>query len=348
MSDREDLFEAMLAEVRGETERAIASERRLIAPDFAAVVVAARARDPELVPEAAVDEANGYAPIIELGARVELDGEDLELGAWISAARELAEADVGARRLAGVPPLPEAPAAAQEAGRPWWATGVAVAAVLVGLAVAVPALLSAFVDGNYREAANPNQAEYVGPERAPEGGVRLEPGSGVVEQTTQEAIQHDAPEPSEGPSPVVERDPEPRARERGPSARARQRDRVAELDAEAQARWQRGDLAGAEQQFREIIDLAGRSRYADLAYGDLFTLARQRKAVDQERALWAEYLQKFPHGRFADDARAGLCRHASADQVGCWEDYLDDFPEGVHTRAARKALGLDKPAPDSP
>ena len=52
--------------------------------------------------------------------------------------------------------------------------------------------------------------------------------------------------------------------------------------------------------------------------------------------------------RVADDARAGLCRHASADQVGCWEDYLDDFPEGVHTRAARKALGLDKPAPDSP
>ena len=81
------------------------------------------------------------------------------------------------------------------------------------------------------------------------------------------------------------------------------------------------------------------SRAADLSYGDLFTLARQRSGPAQEQALWREYLAAFPRGRYADDARAGLCRRAEPDErAACWQQYLTDFPAGVHRPQAERAL----------
>ncbi len=343
----------MIADVRTSLELEIARERRMIAPDFAALVEAARERDPELVSEAAVLEAGEFAPIVELGAEVERrrgDGSSDELDAWIADARVAAEADVAARRLAGVPPLPSsAPAPEPRRG---WATALAIAAVLASLAIAVPRLLDAFVDGNYQEAeSSANQAEYVGPDAEPEDGVRvrlLQPEPSPVEPISQRAVHRSEPPPSEEPPQPA---PRVRARPRRPTpvteeASAQARDRIAALDAEAQARWAEGDLAGAEGRFREIIEIAdaGHRRYADLAYGDLFTLARQRDDEAAEQALWKAYLRKFPHGRFADDARAGLCRRAAtAEREACWRAYLDDFPQGVHTRTAERALGLDVP-----
>jgi len=111
------------------------------------------------------------------------------------------------------------------------------------------------------------------------------------------------------------------------------------LDAEAEAAWQAGDYAGAEARFRQIVALSPGSRAADLSYGDLFTLARQRSGPEQEKALWREYLAAFPRGRYADDARAGLCRRGEPDErPACWQQYLTDFPAGVHRSQASRAL----------
>ena len=143
------------------------------------------------------------------------------------------------------------------------------------------------------------------------------------------------------PRPPSSRRPSNLSRRSGSPCRPRARLSAAQLrrlGAEAEQAWQSGDPAGAERRHREIIALAPGSRAADLSYGDLFTLARQRSGPEQEVSLWREYLAAFPRGRYADDARAGLCRRAAADErAGCWQQYLTDFPAGVHRAQATRA-----------
>ena len=114
------------------------------------------------------------------------------------------------------------------------------------------------------------------------------------------------------------------------------------LEDEAQALWERGELAAAERKYREIVDLAGRSARAELAYGDLFALARQLRGADGQADAWREYLARFPAGRFADDARAGLCaRAAEGARATCWRDYLERHPTGAHRTQAEAALAAE-------
>jgi hypothetical protein len=120
-----------------------------------------------------------------------------------------------------------------------------------------------------------------------------------------------------------------------------------ELEARAQATWQAGDLAGAEKLLREVIRRARRGVRVELAYGDLFAIARQRGGASAQIAVWREYLRRSPDGRFADDVQAGLCRHApSADAADCWADYLRARPNGAHAKEARKTSGLAALDPD--
>ncbi len=112
---------------------------------------------------------------------------------------------------------------------------------------------------------------------------------------------------------------------------------LAALDAEAQRKWKAGDTAGAEAAFREIIRLGGRGRYAELAFGDLFTLAHQAGDLRREQKLWRRYLARFPRGRFADDVRAWQCRRAAGpDAPRCWRRYLEDWPQGTHRLEAKR------------
>lgn len=74
-------------------------------------------------------------------------------------------------------------------------------------------------------------------------------------------------------------------------------------------------------------------------------LARQIRGGDGQVAVWREYLAAFPAGRFADDARAGLCQRAPADaRAACWREYLERHPAGSHRRQAEAVVqGADGP-----
>ena len=117
-------------------------------------------------------------------------------------------------------------------------------------------------------------------------------------------------------------------------------DRLHTLDAEARAAWSVGDLGLAEDKFRQLVRIGKRSRAVDLAYGDLFSIARQRSDEPGLRRYWKQYAAKFPRGRFIDDARAGLCRTAPrAEARSCWRSYLADRPRGTYRRDAEAAIG---------
>lgn len=112
------------------------------------------------------------------------------------------------------------------------------------------------------------------------------------------------------------------------------------LEDEAQQLWERGELAAAERKYREVVRLAGDGRRAELAYGDLFVLARQMRGADGQTSVWREYLERFPRGRFAEDARGGLCKRATGDErTACWRAYLTHHPDGTHREQATAAVG---------
>jgi len=123
------------------------------------------------------------------------------------------------------------------------------------------------------------------------------------------------------------------------SSRGNRAQRLQALDAEARAAWQRGDLVQAQRTFEALVRVAGRKSLADIAYGDLFSLARQRGDDQALRGYWKRYAKAFPRGRYIDEARAGLCRTASKDRRrACWEGYLRDRPQGTYHQHARDVL----------
>ena len=160
------------------------------------------------------------------------------------------------------------------------------------------------------------------------------PSPGTIDP---EGADPEGADPDVTPAPdTAPADPAPtrrRKRTRKPKAAspvaATAEERIAALDAEAQAAWRAGDRKRAEAAFREIVKIGGRRREAQLAYGEIFALVRQRGGEPVKE--WRAYLAKFPRGRYAEDARAGLCRRATGDaRDQCWETYRRDFPKGSH------------------
>ena len=82
----------------------------------------------------------------------------------------------------------------------------------------------------------------------------------------------------------------------------------------------------------------------ELAFGDRFTIAHRNGDASKQVVLWQAYLRRFPKGRLADDARAGLCRHAAQSRRDrCWSEYLRDFPGGAYAEQARREAGSHAP-----
>jgi hypothetical protein len=343
----------------GEAREHIEAEGDDVAPDFASMIAAAHERDPEQVPHRSVAEAETLAPVLELHATPPPTGADAWLDALLDDARSAAETDVAARRLAPIPAPPSVLARAtrhEHAPRRTIAV-MAALGLLAGLAIALPRLLERFTDAARSEATNKHQAEFQDQPHQVESAEQLPPRMQRIDDASEagEAITMQGPREQMPVERVAtervatervatervptERVPTERAPE-GPSLEQR----VAALDDEAQRRWAAGELEAAEEAFRAIIKLAGKGRHADLAYGDLFTLTHQRHDDAAELALWREYLRRFPTGRFADDARAGVCRRGPQDErVACWQAYLADFPTGLHRHSAERALEPDAP-----
>jgi hypothetical protein len=355
-----DELDELLCAARVALETDLELERREVRPDFAATVAAAHARDPEAVPAQTVAAARALAPVVELRAHREDEGlDEAKFEALLGDARALAEADIARRRLAGIPSpelhdAAQAPAPPPPSRRRTWI--FAFAAVAVGFALLAPALW-AWLDDSVRVEAGPNfEAEHSKAEDERHHGARERlPKLEQVGPThrSDRALRHDQPEPGPDAAPAKTRHrraratPEPapgEATETSQNKAPSKAERAAELDRRAQALWAAGDLEGAAALFTKITELGGSGAYLDLAYGDLFTLARQRGDETAQLELWAAYLERLPKGRFADDARAGLCRHAKPDELdSCWRAYLRDFPEGVHRRAALRVLDSRRP-----
>ena len=341
-----DGLDGLLRDARDELAAEIGRELHDIAPDFAAVVEAAHARDPQTITRATLDEALALAPVVVLSSdssqRLSARGH-AELGALLADARGEVDAELAALRRKGWPPVPVPKASQSQSARRNWVAWISAAAAALLIAVASPMLATRFEAARHTsqapwwERATSTTQEAVWRE-APASPAPAAPRPEPLLEPPEEI----EPEPEEEAVTTVEAPPEqpvPKVRKSGPPPTDETMAvRLRRLGGEAELAWQSGDPAGAERKHREIITLAPGSRAADLSYGDLFTLARQRSGPEQEIALWHEYLAAFPHGRYADDARAGLCRRAEPEQrAACWQKYLTDFPAGVHRTQAERA-----------
>ncbi len=388
----EELFDDLLAGIRGTIDAEIADELAIIEPDFPAVIDELRRRDdglladdvgPELSPAWGAASRSGCS-----NARISADPADDPLFGLISDARHEIEADLAARRLLPVPPLPqpnldrpaETATSPAPAGLRWVGAALAVAATVALLWGLGPSLARPLLGGSptpsqaqwsERDDAEPGLASTRAPEperprrtartRGAAPSSAATPENTILDDVADDAIVDDAivddaiadePEDADGTQPSQEAASDPKGTPKPAEASASEgsegttkargiRDLDA-LEAEAEDLWRAGDRAGAEALLRKIIRLSRARRRADLAYGDLFTITRQLYGREREAEVWREYLARFPRGRYADDARAGLCRRESASEArACWSRYMLDFPSGTHRDEAGRTTDAD-------
>lgn len=323
--------------------------------DFAAMLARARALDPTVVSAEAVREAEQAEPVISLALRREQRGtrEDPEFARMVSDVRTATNHEVALRThgIGGIGPALARPVGGARR------VAVAVAVLAAGLvllfgavggvqmfrtAAAVPSA-AALQQGDTSSTAS-ERAVIENPATTARGPSRASPREAVPEQAAPE-IADVSPEPpatSVASSAVATRvlgKPRKSKAVEVAAVLPTLTEKLAALDADAHAAWKSGDFAQAEVKFEALIELAGATRLADLAYGDLFTLARRRGDATREVALWKRYLARFADGRFADDARAGLCRRDAATPQACWSAYLIDFPKGSYRTQAQRAIG---------
>jgi hypothetical protein len=316
-------LDAFVAEAIGALDREMGS--RAVARSFGDVLVRAHRLDQQRVPASALEEERRLRQVIELrphreSAEVAVSEralDDLITDARIALETEIGEARPSEARLQ--PPMPR-----HNRGR--WiglAAGLAMAAAVMLVAINV-------TTSSLQERTEPrNQAFSISDvEQKAEKSLERRPAPRVPAEP--------APEPE-----AVEEEPEaqePRARSK--PAPPSLHDRLRVLDDKAQELWRAGSVDAAERTFEQLIELADGDRYAELAYADLFTIAHRKGDTVRQAKLWREYLGGFPAGRYADDARAGLCRQASGDaKAACWADYLQKMPRGSYRDEATRMIG---------
>ncbi|MFO0633128.1 MAG: hypothetical protein U0168_09785 [Nannocystaceae bacterium] len=294
-----------------------ASRRRLqVSADLLDVVTRARGIAPEVVPRAWVQAARAQPPTPaqmpaapQHGAMAEFLGD---------VARGLD------RRLdepRGVAPTPTPTRA-----RPRWLLPllVAAAAVLLALGLSWSRELALADDAPRRDEAA--------------GDLATEPAPQPVTPPTPATLPATLPTPAATPAAT----PQPIAaapnRHSRPQLTPAAPPSLETLEREAQQRWAAGDLEGARDRFEQIVSRGGKTKIAELALGDLITIAMRSRDTSRLRGAWSRYVDRFPRGRYADDASAGLCRtDRAADRPACWQAYLAAFPAGAHRSEAREA-----------
>jgi hypothetical protein len=297
-------------------------------PDFAETVQRAHQIDHEAVPMQHVEAARALAEVLPMrAAALEPGPVDAEFGDFLSDVVTQRDEVAAKRRLGSIPATPGIEAPSSRRG---WAVGLLAAAAVVAIGFGLGSFArtadQAGADDQIQQAVHQDE-----PEATTDNAQHREPDPKPSRAFVPAPIEADPPPTVEPEETAEEAEPQKVAKPR-PSKDAEMK----QLDAEAQARWRAGDLPGAEAKFRELIRRAPSRHWVELAYGDLFPLARQAHGAEYEQRLWAEYLRNYPRGRHADDARAGLCRRTTAgdERDACWTEYLADFPRGAHRKQA--------------
>lgn len=319
MSD--ESLEAFMGEVREEVRARAQAGGRV--RDFGAVVARARALDPGAVTAEALAEARSFASVIALRRPPAAAAAVVHrrVGVWLAAAAAAALVIAGA---------------AVRTLRPGGGPGPGVAVQHVG-----PAPPAGSLAGRGRGAGEA-RARDEGARGAAEG---VAPGLEVAApESVAAGVDRAAGAELEDPPREAKRT----GRERHVSKREVRAAGAAEppwleLDRRAREAWRRGELAEARRLLGELTRSGADAERVELAFGDLFVLARQAGDRPGQEAAWRAYLARFPRGNFAEDASAGLCRGA-ADRA-CWAAHLAAWPEGNHAGEARRALGDDGEAP---
>lgn len=334
-------------------------------PPFAAVVARAQRIDPSVLRSASVAEGSGSST-----APPRPSAESI-LDRLVAAARDDAEAS--ARQHQTAPPLLSKRA-------PRRALGLAAAAVVLCAGAAVAGMVSLGGDAVDRaDGRDPSSLAAAAADRNESGGLAT-PGQAersparrprrAARAHTDDTADADEPlqaaplevvegEAADDPALVVPQSPgtlppspeetdspatvdEPKA---GTSRTGRRKRRLARLDQRAADALASGDLAEADDLLARLIRGGGKDRLVEAAYGDRFAIAHRLHSAAAQRRLWRSYLERFPAGRFAQDARAGLCRRAPKDSRGCWQRYLEDYPSGAYRAQAERALRPAEPDP---
>lgn len=256
------------------------------------------------------------------------------LDTLLSSAKAVLSAEADAVERHGPPPQRVVPQ--RRSRRVFAAVAVLAAGLLVALATSWALRPAGLDDGTARDYSGASQTVET---KVPEPAESRRPSAPSPSSRVEAVI---TPQPEAVPAPPSE--PAPSPKRRAPSIDREPAPSVDEtldaLDAEARRAWKRGDLAAAQAGFEALVRTGGTKAITDLAFGDLFELARQRHDAAAEAKLWERYVRRFPSGRYVDEARAGLCRRASGDAATrCWRAYLDDRPRGTYRDQARAALG---------
>ena len=201
LDPRIDALDVLRDEARAMLDEAIARELRDVSPDFAAVIEAAHARDPQRVPRAMLDEALALAPIVpfsgESSQRLSMR-DHAELGALLAEVRGEVDAEIAALRRSGFPPVP-VPSVSEVvalAPRRRWLWGAVAAAAAILFAVASPMLATRLATSQ----GDPNQAPW---------GERAADSSHAAEREEPTPILRRTSPPAPEPTPEVVVPPEP-------------------------------------------------------------------------------------------------------------------------------------------
>lgn len=303
-------------------------------PDFADVLARMQPDDADVtlpsVDDALDDDADDVVPLAR--ARALSSASDPALSPFVAALRERIEHGLHERTMAAIP---STPSVARPRRMRWAATAVlAVAAAGVLWMVAAPRVVTRN-DARRANAAvqslGPAMTSPAWQARAADPIPPRRPTPAIA-PVIEPAIEPD-------PAPVIEPPEPPRPVVRTPAPSKPVPEDLDTLERDADAAWAAGDLEATERALRRVIALGGRAQRVELAYGDLFAVARQRHGSAGQLAVWREYLGKFPTGRFADDARAGVCRSGKAEIASeCWQAYVEAYPDGSHVAEARRRL----------